>query len=90
VVCAGGHRLKLAHDLGYGHHFSVLPVDGAYCFTPQMLNGKAYRVRNDRLPVLERYKRETVKDFMGEFRFDRQGWNLPPVCSRSVTSETIC
>ena len=51
VVCAGGHRLKLANDLGYGDHFSVLPVVGAYCFTPQTLNGKAYRVRNDRLPV---------------------------------------
>lgn len=50
VVCAGGHSLKLAHDLGYGEHFSVLPVAGSYYFTPQVLNGKVYTVQNDKLP----------------------------------------
>jgi len=50
VVCAGGHSLKLAHDLGYGHHYSVLPVAGSYYFTPQVLNGKVYTVQNDKLP----------------------------------------
>jgi len=50
VVCAGGHSLKLAHDLGYGHHFSVLPVAGSYYFTPQVLRGKVYTVQNDKLP----------------------------------------
>ena len=50
VVCAGGHSLKLAHDLGYGHHYSVLPVAGSYYFTPQMLHGKVYTVQNDALP----------------------------------------
>ena len=50
VVCAGGHSLKLAHDLGFGHHYSVLPVAGSYYFTPQVLNGKVYTVQNDKLP----------------------------------------
>lgn len=50
VVCAGGHSLKLAHDLGYGHHFSVLPVAGSYYFTPRLLRGKVYTVQNDKLP----------------------------------------
>jgi len=50
VVCAGGHSLKLAHDLGYGHHFPVLPVAGSYYFTPQVLTGKVYTVQNDKLP----------------------------------------
>jgi malate dehydrogenase (quinone) len=50
VVCAGGHSLKLAHDLGYGLHYSCLPVAGSYYFTPQMLNGKVYTVQNDALP----------------------------------------
>jgi malate dehydrogenase (quinone) len=50
VVCAGGHSLKLAHDLGYGHHYSVLPVAGSYYFTPQVLRGKVYTVQNDKLP----------------------------------------
>lgn len=50
VVCAGGHSLKLAHDLGYGLHYSCLPVAGSYYFTPQCLNGKVYTVQNDALP----------------------------------------
>ena len=50
VVCAGGHSLKLAHDLGYGLHFSCLPVAGSYYFAPQCLNGKVYTVQNDALP----------------------------------------
>lgn len=50
VVCAGGHSLKLAHDLGYGLHYSCLPVAGSYYFTPHLLNGKVYTVQNDVLP----------------------------------------
>lgn len=50
VVCAGGHSLKLAHDMGYGHHYSVLPIAGSYYFTPHLLNGKVYTVQNDALP----------------------------------------
>ena len=50
VVCAGGHSLKLAHDLGYGLHYSCLPVAGSYYFTPQLLKGKVYTVQNDALP----------------------------------------
>ncbi|MFQ5643423.1 MAG: FAD-dependent oxidoreductase [Thiogranum sp.] len=50
VVCAGGHSLMLAQDLGYGLHYSCLPVAGSYYFTPQVLNGKVYTVQNDKLP----------------------------------------
>jgi malate dehydrogenase (quinone) len=50
VVCAGGHSLKLAHDLGYGLHYSCLPVAGSYYFTPAVLSGKVYTVQNDALP----------------------------------------
>jgi malate dehydrogenase (quinone) len=50
VACAGGHSLKLAHDLGYGHNYSVLPIAGSYYFTPHVLNGKVYTVQNDALP----------------------------------------
>ena len=50
VVCAGGHSLKLAQDLGFALHYSCLPVAGSYYFTPQVLNGKVYTVQNDRLP----------------------------------------
>ena len=50
VVCAGGHSLKLAHDLGFGLHYSCLPVAGSYYFTPAVLKGKVYTVQNDALP----------------------------------------
>ena len=50
VICAGGHSLKLAHDLGYGLHYSCLPVAGSYYFTPAVLNGKVYTVQNNALP----------------------------------------
>lgn len=50
VACAGGHSLKLAHDLGLGTHFSCLPVAGSYYFTPDVLQGKVYTVQNDKLP----------------------------------------
>jgi len=50
VVCAGGHSLKLAQQMGYGRHYSVLPVAGSYYFTPTCLNGKVYTVQNDALP----------------------------------------
>lgn len=50
VVCAGGHSLKLAHDLGYGLNYSCLPIAGSYYFTPHLLNGKVYTVQNDALP----------------------------------------
>jgi malate dehydrogenase (quinone) len=50
VVCAGGHSLKLAHDLGYGLNYSCLPVAGSYYFTPAVLKGKVYTVQNDALP----------------------------------------
>ncbi len=50
VVCAGGHSLMLAQDLGYGLEYSCLPVAGSYYFTPQILNGKVYTVQNDKLP----------------------------------------
>lgn len=50
VACAGGHSLKLAHDMGYGLNYSVLPIAGSYYFTPHVLNGKVYTVQNDALP----------------------------------------
>ncbi len=87
VVCAGGHSLKLAHDLGYGHHYSVLPVAGSYYFTPQvllvhgdpdvMVPGKTrWGPTALVLPVLERYNWDTIKDFFRVFRFDRQVANV--------------
>ncbi len=50
VVCAGGHSLLLAHQMGHGLHYSCLPMAGSFYFTPAVLNGKVYTVQNDNLP----------------------------------------
>jgi len=50
VACAGGHSLQLAHSMGYGLDYSILPIAGSYYFTPNLLNGKVYTVQNDALP----------------------------------------
>ena len=50
VACAGGHSLMMAHEMGYGLNYSVLPIAGSYYYTPHVLNGKVYTVQNDALP----------------------------------------
>jgi malate dehydrogenase (quinone) len=50
VVCGGGHSLQMAHRMGYGLEYSILPIAGSYYFSPEMLNGKVYTVQNDALP----------------------------------------
>lgn len=50
VTCAGGHSLLMAHNMGYGKEYSVLPMGGSFYFTPQLLNGKVYTVQNENLP----------------------------------------
>lgn len=50
VISAGGHSLLFAQRMGYGMHYSCLPVAGSFYFTPQILNGKVYTIQNDVLP----------------------------------------
>ncbi|MFM1798824.1 MAG: putative malate:quinone oxidoreductase [Cyanobacteriota bacterium] len=50
VVNAGGHSLLLAQRLGYGLHYSCLPVAGSFYFAPDVLRGKVYTMQNDKLP----------------------------------------
>ncbi len=50
VVCAGGHSLQMAQEMGHGCEYSVLPVAGSFYFTPEKLNGKVYTIQNDALP----------------------------------------
>ncbi|MDD3517814.1 MAG: FAD-dependent oxidoreductase [Chromatiales bacterium] len=76
VVAAGGHSLKLAHDLGYGLHYSCLPVAGSYYFTPQVLNGKVYTVQNDKLPFAAVHGDPDVQ-IPGKTRFGPTALMLP-------------
>lgn len=50
VVSAGGHSLLFAQRMGYGRHFSCLPMAGSFYFAPDVLNGKVYTIQNDKLP----------------------------------------
>jgi malate dehydrogenase (quinone) len=50
VVNAGGHSLLMAQQMGFGLHYSCLPVAGSFYFTPDLLRGKVYTVQNDALP----------------------------------------
>lgn len=98
VVCAGGHSLLMAQEMGLGLEYSCLPVAGSFYFAPEALNGKVYTVQNPNLPfaavhgdhdvkergktrfgptalmlpMLERYDRSSIKEFLKVLRFDRQ------------------
>ncbi len=50
ITCAGGHSLLMAHKMGHGLDYSVLPMGGSFYFTPTLLNGKVYTVQNPNLP----------------------------------------
>ena len=76
VVCAGGHSLLLAQQMGYGLNFSCLPVAGSFYFTPQVLNGKVYTVQNDALPFAAIHGDPDVK-VPGKTRFGPTALLLP-------------
>ena len=50
VVSAGGHSLLFAQRMGYGLHYSCLPMAGSFYYTPDILNGKVYTLQNEKLP----------------------------------------
>jgi malate dehydrogenase (quinone) len=50
VVNADSYSLLLAKQLGYGKHFSLIPIAGTFYFSKQLLNGKVYTVQEPRLP----------------------------------------
>ncbi len=50
VVNADSYSLLLAKQLGYGKHFSLIPIAGTWYFSKQLLNGKVYTVQDQRLP----------------------------------------
>jgi len=50
VVDACGHSLLLAQNMGFGLHFSCLPVAGSFYLAPVLTKGKVYGVQNDKLP----------------------------------------
>lgn len=50
VVNADSYSLLLAKQLGYGQHFSLIPIAGTFYFSKKLLNGKVYTVQEPRLP----------------------------------------
>ena len=51
VVDAGAHSLLLAHEMGYGEKYAMLPIGGSFYFAKkQLLNTKVYTMQNPKLP----------------------------------------
>ncbi len=51
IVNAGAHSLLLAHNMGYGHEYSCLPIGGSFYYSKdEVLNSKVYTVQNPKLP----------------------------------------
>ena len=76
VVNAGAHSLLMAQRLGFGLHYSCLPVAGSFYFTPACLNGKVYTVQNDRLPFAALHGDPDVR-VPGQTRFGPTALLLP-------------
>ena len=51
VVNAGAHSLLIAHEMGYGDNYAMLPIGGSFYFTKKaLLNSKVYTLQNPKLP----------------------------------------
>ncbi len=51
VVDAGAHSLLLAHKMGYGEDYAMLPIGGSFFFTKKkLLNNKVYTMQHPKLP----------------------------------------
>jgi malate dehydrogenase (quinone) len=50
AVCAGAHSLLLAHGMGHGLEYAILPVAGSFYHVRRALRAKVYTVQNPKLP----------------------------------------
>ncbi|MFK5975920.1 MAG: FAD-dependent oxidoreductase [Sulfurovum sp.] len=51
VVDAGAHSLLLAHKMGYGDDYAMLPIGGSFFFAKEkLLNNKVYTMQHPKLP----------------------------------------
>lgn len=51
VVNAGAHSLLLAHEMGYGKEYAMLPIGGSFFFANKvLLQTKVYTMQNPKLP----------------------------------------
>ncbi|AKF25015.1 hypothetical protein YH65_06125 [Sulfurovum lithotrophicum] len=51
VVNAGAHSLMIAHEMGYGDDYAMLPIGGSFYFSEkELLNAKVYTMQNPKLP----------------------------------------
>ena len=76
VVCAGGHSLPLAQEMGLGLDYALLPVAGSFYFAPDALNGKVYTVQNPKLPFAAIHGDHDIKE-RGKSRFGPTSLMLP-------------
>lgn len=76
AVCAGGHSLPLAQEMGLGLDYALLPVAGSFYFAPDALNGKVYTIQNPKLPFAAIHGDHDIKE-RGKTRFGPTSLMLP-------------
>ena len=62
VVAAGAHSLLMAHRMGFGHEYSMIPVVGNFYLAPNRLNGKVYTVQEKKLPFAALHADPDIND----------------------------
>lgn len=50
IVDADSYSLLFAKQLGYGKHYSLIPIAGTFYFSHEILHGKVYTVQEPKLP----------------------------------------
>ena len=51
IVNAGAHSLLLAHEMGYGKAYAMLPIGGSFYFAERkLIESKVYTMQNPKLP----------------------------------------
>ncbi len=76
VVCAGGHSLLMAQEMGLGLDYACFPVAGSFYFAPEALNGKVYTVQNPRLPFAAVHGDHDIRE-RGKTRFGPTAFMIP-------------
>lgn len=75
-IAAGNGSLLIAHQLGYGREFAMLPVAGSYFVTKTLLDAKVYGFQDPSIPLAKAHSDPDVND-RGVMRFGPTARPMP-------------
>ena len=75
-IAAGNGSLLIAHQLGYGKEFAMLPVAGSYFVTRTLLDAKVYGFQDPSIPLAKAHSDPDVND-RGVMRFGPTARPMP-------------